>query len=344
MTRARLVAQSVWALAILALAAAAGAQTYELTPYKIQKGDTLWGIAGTHMKDSFQWPLIWRENPAIKNPDRIKPGQDLMLPLSLVPPQSIEESKPSAGEKETGAGEAVAGEKAAPEAVSNAPAVTEAPKTVMLTPVKINYPFTEYEIIQSGYITPKIPVAGEVYASVNERELIAKGDEVYLKTKEPASVGDQFMVIRAAKINHPVTGENLGYLVEPLGTLEVKSFKDHLVRAAVTDAFEQIGKGDIIIRYTEPEMPIDFESRKPRVNGYVVAIRRSRIEAGESDIVYLDKGRADGIGFGDLLATVKGPDINATLQVIRVEDHSATAVIRKSSLPVNAGDPVTGAM
>jgi len=52
--------------------------------YTIKQGDTLWDISNAFYKDPFLWPLLWKANPYITNPDLIYPGNKLAIP-SLAP-------------------------------------------------------------------------------------------------------------------------------------------------------------------------------------------------------------------------------------------------------------------
>ncbi len=299
-------------------------------PYKVKKGDTLWDISGSMLKDHFQWPLIWKENSRIKNPDRIYPGQKLIMP-SVVSTTTSEVPVVKAPSVTT-------------PHVTEKPAVTAKKETQgqIITPIHEEYLFNKEEMLSSGFMTKEVPAAGLINAPVGARALIAKGDDVYLDLKAPVSTGDKFLVAGISKINDPLTGKFSGYLVEPHGIAVVTGYNAGLVRATITDTFERVGPGDMLIKYQEPEEIFRNTQRKPSVPGHVLALEKKRHLGGGMDFIYLDKGSADGLKPGDLLQTKTGPDTNGIIQIMTVQPEFATAMIKESKAAVNPGDVFTG--
>ncbi len=304
------------------------AQQEDYKEYTVKKGDTLWDISSKEIFDPFLWPKVWKENPGVKNPDLIYPGQKIRIPLYLLqkqvppaPPAPVEKAMP------------------APEIK---PPVKKEERPVVIPPVKKDYLVEEYLFMSSGYIVDAIHSKGEIIGAPSEQMLVGKQDYVYLKTVDPVRKGDKFYVIRPPrKIYHPNTGRKMGYVIEIVGIAEVVGEETGHIKSKLTESFVEILEGYPLIEYYEMEPPLSIDNpRTPDINGFIVGSKESRV----SIIVFIDKGRKDGIEVGDLLGMVSTGrfDVpNGHVQIIKTQEATATAIIRRYSKEVADGDRIT---
>lgn len=302
----------------------------EVKEYTIIKGDTLWDISQKELQDPFLWPKVWKENPDIKNPDRVYPGQSIRIPLYLLEKESPEE---------------VAAEPVVPLDKSEAPVASSAEKNgTKGTALK---PLVASELLMaSGYIAESLQSVGRITGSPSDRVVFGVRDFVYLQPTQPVKIGDLFYVVRAENpVRHPKTGKFMGYMVEVLGIAEVKEFLYGETKAQIIQDFAEIETGDLLVPYEEMVPPLTTgQYRKPAIDATVIAARELQQLNGNRDIVYIDKGRRDGIEVGDLFKTVivgshKIP--NGIIQVISYRESTATAIVREFSDTVAPGNWVT---
>jgi LysM repeat protein len=63
--------------------------------YVVRKGDTLWGISRQLLEDPLLWPRLWEENPSIKNPNLIFPGERLAVPGKTLEAAPVPAAQPA---------------------------------------------------------------------------------------------------------------------------------------------------------------------------------------------------------------------------------------------------------
>jgi len=315
----------VFLLMLVLLPSFAVAQMQEYKDYTVEKGDTLWDISNKELQDPFLWPKVWKENPEVKNPDRIYPNQNIKIPLHLL-------------QKE------VAPQPPKPVVKPVIKPIPEEKPAKIIQPAKKEYLVDKNLLILSGYIADSAHSVGAIYDKPGEITNLAKGDYAYVTTDHPVKKGDKFYIIYpVGEVKHPVTGRSLGVRIAILGTAEVVDQKDPKI--LITSSYVEIPIGSLIDNYYEIEPPLAVDNpRKPDITGYVVTSLRRIYAHGNWDVVFIDKGENDGLKAGDLLATMLQSEhkiLNGVIQVISTRPSTSAAIIRKSAKEIQIGDPVT---
>jgi LysM repeat protein len=295
--------------------------------YTIKKGDTLWDISEEKMKDPFLWKNLWKANPYIKNPDLIFPGQKLNIPGEVV-----EKQKEEIREEVR-----VVSKKAEKEIIP----VKITPKKI--TAQKKNHLTSREILLQSGYISNDIKSIGKIYGSPQKKTLLGRGDYVYIETDRPVNINDKFYIIgKPEKVIHPITRDDVGYLIRINGVIEVVGEDNGNKKALVIESYNEIAIDDMLMTFYPVEVPVEPDKeRRPVVNGNIIRLWDKYNMSGVGSAVYLDKGVLDGIEIGDMfniISSEKPHILLGTARVISIKDKTSVALLIKALSEIKAGD------
>ncbi len=316
--------------------------------YVIKQGDTLWDISNTFLKDPFLWPFIWKANPVITNADLIYPGNTLTIP-DLAPIERALGGTPV--EQEQLVEKQSPSEKPAVEASAPASEEAPAPANKLIIPDEGPIPIIDkYSMLNAGFVNPE-ESRDLVVGSPDEKTIMGYDDLVYvtIRSRENAAIGDRFLIFsQKNKVKHPITGRKFGNLIRVLGVLQlVEKGKSNTFTARVTLSFDAIERGSMLTPYQEPTLVYTSQQKAKDISGYILEVVDTRTINGQIDIIYFDKGTANGVEPGDRFLVYTNPEkkiypriLIGEAQVFLVKEHTSTAIVRKSTDTMARGNIV----
>ena len=355
---------SILAVAAEAQTAAPGATISPPTPtattgpagsegtYVVKKGDTLWGIAKELLNNPVLWPQIREQNPFITNPNRIFPGDTLVIPGGAPAQAPVAEApKPEPPKEEP-----------KQEVMAPTPAPPPAPQTIIVPPPPVP-PASQMAIACPPILVDEGAVEaagiGSIIRSKDNRLMLSMEDSVAigLDTDQVPKVGDRLAVIRQGiRVSHPEQRNTLGRTLSTLGVLTVTEVRDRTVLARILYSCEAMMIGDRVGPLVLAPFPADKipQPTSRQVEGYIVDSTRPQQLLGLQSMVYLDVGKDKGINPGDVFAIYRlsaaavspstgqvfpiPPVRMGEATVIRVTATNSTAVITASAVEMRAGD------
>ncbi len=349
------------------------------TRYVVKQGDTLWGISGKYLYRPWQWSRLWGANRSkIRNPDRIYPGQVLVLRyVNGHPRLSVER----------GAGGDIP-------LVKLSPRVREVSSGYGIQAVNVNFyrMFMQHPQVIDQMQTQHAP---RLVEGPDNRLIYSKGERVYAyEITEPG----RYLVYRARKdITDPETKKYLGQEVVFSGivatlpgtnsALDARSREDaealpnneYYTRLhpmlkvptqtaqpmVVEEAVSEIRKGDYLLKLEDGGDSFNMMPHAPsqHIDAKVVSIFDGISEAGQFQTITLNKGSAHGLEKGTVLSLYKrsrqvktdmqkGKDGSRSVvkylsipaeeaglaMVYRVSQNLASAIILESKTNISIGD------
>ncbi len=331
--------------------------------YTVQKGDTLWGISGKFFKEPWRWPDIWRLNKdQIRNPHLIFPG-DVVVFDRATGRLSIQRLEPRVREDRL-AGEAI-------------PSI----------PPKLIEPFLTRPLVIEHDGLARAP---EIVATELGRYNVGQGGKIYVDGISKSSEDLWYIYREGRPIIDPDSDRTLGFEAVNLGVARVVK-RGEPSTLVITSSTREVTRGDRLVA-VGPTAIFSYIPRKPNreISARIAGISdgefdtRSEIygenqwahaveekvgtfrrEAGPLQIIILNKGAADGLELGNVLALHRsvtvaidksvGPyymgkprEPNVTLPeeryglvfVFRVFQHVSYALVVQSAEPVTPRDIV----
>lgn len=308
--------------------------------YTVKHGDTLWSISGRFLKNPWQWPRLWRMNrEEIHNPHWIYPGDVLTLDRSGTTPRLVLRHP------------------------GRLPVVHLSPQmhawplhqgaigAVSLAGLR---PYLTRSLVLDQGQLPGLPV---VLAGADPHLLLGPGSRLYVSGLA-APAGSEWAIYHPGAMLVDPPGRR------PLGQLALYAGSARVVRSGepatveIINADREVEPGDRLLPMTAAVLRA-YPPHAPQqpLAAQVIRIMGGLSEAGEHQLVILNRGRLEGMAAGQvfnvqhpapLIAAVDragrhvlvnpGNRRVGLLYILKSFTHSAIALVTESETPVQPGD------
>ncbi|WP_457419110.1 LysM peptidoglycan-binding domain-containing protein [Roseateles sp. P5_E7] len=338
-----------------------GVPLSELAPnapdsHTVVPGDTLWDISGLFLKSPWRWPELWGMNrDQIRNPHLIYPGQILHL-VKVDGRARLQFGQRVGGD----AGDTL---KLRPQMRISALDSNAIPTI----PLHLIQAFLTDTVV---FDTDVLATAPRVVAAQEGHVLLGKGDLAYARGDFAGAT--DFRVFRNSRpLVDPATKEILGYEAPYIGTADlirpgedrrVADGKTEIVPATlqIREVKQEVGIGDRLA--PAPQRNLDrYVPHAPdrALRGQIASLYGDALNAGQNQIVALNRGKRDGVERGHVFAlwrageavtdktqdrpqAIKLPDErHGVLFVFEVYERVSYALIISVKEPVKTGDHFT---
>ena len=288
---------SIILVLILGAALPAGADEVQVNPdsperYVVQKGDTLWDIAGRFLTEPWRWPEIWKANPQIADPHLIYPGDVIAL--------STEDGAP-----------VLTVERGDDSGIATVP--SSSGRTVKLSPEVRSHPRGDaipsipIDAIKQFLSRPLVVTEAEidgwpyVVSSYDQHLVAGKGSRIYVRGL-PEGSSKRYSIYRKGPNYQSGSGRDLGFEALYVGEALVEKFGDPST-LTVTESTREVLDGDRLTPQSSDDVSSDFIPRPPAgaVEGSIISVIDGLSEIGQYQVVVLDVGRNQGIEVGNYL-------------------------------------------
>ncbi len=300
--------------------------------HTVVKGDCLWDIAGYYYNDPFLWPVIYKANEdSIADPHWIYPGEVFVIP-------NVPEEQTATLPVDEGLVKEIRGTKSELQEESRATRSTMEigdEKAILFSVVKAeDYAFTKKAALLAGFITKDRSISiGRISKLIQPIPVFkgsptTLGDDVEVNRGTSDGINDEDIYV-IFKWDKRVGG--YGNIVRIKGLLKILEAGEKLSTAKVIESYEQIKKGDHIMKYTSPEVivgqatPTTYE-----LEGRIIALKVKEDIVKPFAVIFIEPGMGS-VKMGDVFLIYKEKaDLIVPLgqiQIVDVREETASGYI-----------------
>ena len=323
--------------------------------HTVQSGDTLWDISALFLKSPWRWPELWGMNrDQVRNPHLVYPGQILVL-------VKVD------GRARLQFGQRVGGDSGTIKLSPQMRIAALDPNAIPTIPLNLIQPFLTDAVV---FETDVLATAPRIVAAQEGHVLLGRGDTAYARGDFGGA--NDFRIFRNSRVlRDPATKEILGYEAPYVGTADLirpgeerktADGKTEIVPATlyIRDVKQEVGVGDRLAPAPQRSLEryVPHAPDQP-LAGQIAAIYGDALNAGQNQIVALNRGKRDGVERGHVFALwrdgeaamdktlaraepIKLPDErHGILFVFEVYERVSYALIITVKAPVKPGDRFT---
>lgn len=343
--------------------------------YKVQKGDTLWGVSQTLFADPQYWPKVWSlNNEEIENPHEILPDQEVKFfagTMGEAPSLKVGEAGAEVEGESAPQAEEVAEERDPMAGIDLPPGKPSAPigsipasvpswqyrkdrKNELIMDVeKINRDFGVPEEVLTYFLQDQeTQEIGKIVET--EMGLSSAGEFQYVFVELPKGLTDRkLLVVKDIGSVEDSVEDTKGQIVQVQGeieVIEVVNQEKNMYRAIVKRLVAHVEVGGKLISGEMPRYNARQEGEKSIAVARVIGGQYDRVRKlfGTTNILFLSgKGMAVGQTYPVFKIqksrvsdskSVEGPRQIGLVKVVNMSQNFATAVVLQATEDIHVGD------
>lgn len=253
--------------------------------YVVQRGDTLWDISQTFLRDPWFWPEIWQVNPQIDNPHLIYPGDVLSLIYVDGQPRIL---------LERGAGRNAR--------LSPGARIIPLEEAITTIPYEAISAFLTRAAVLEKEEVDSLPY---VLKSRGDHLISSAGVDLYARG-DIAGVGSRYSLVHIdGPLYDPEDNAIVGYDALYVGDGTVRRSGDPTT-LFVNTSQREILTGDRLITQ-DVVIPLNFFPKPPdqAVEGQIISVIDGVSRIGQYQVVVVNRGESHGLAPGDVLTVLQ---------------------------------------